>query len=36
MVQNISENNVVTISGKIVSEVEFSHEVYVRVFILLC
>lgn len=28
MVGNIIENNMVTISGKIVSEAEFSHEVY--------
>ncbi len=28
MVGNIIENNLVTISGKIVSDVEFSHEVY--------
>ncbi len=28
MVGNIIENNMVTISGKIVSETEFSHEVY--------
>lgn len=28
MVGNIIENNVVTISGKIVSETQFSHEVY--------
>ncbi|MGI6777019.1 MAG: single-stranded DNA-binding protein [Acetivibrionales bacterium] len=28
MVGNIIENNMVTISGKVVSEVEFSHEVY--------
>jgi single-stranded DNA-binding protein len=28
MVGNVIENNVVTISGKIVSEVEYSHEVY--------
>lgn len=28
MVENIIENNMVTISGKIISEAEFSHEVY--------
>lgn len=28
MVGNVIENNVVTISGKVVSEVEYSHEVY--------
>ncbi|MCX8128997.1 MAG: single-stranded DNA-binding protein [Clostridia bacterium] len=28
MVGNIIENNMVTISGKIISDVEFSHEVY--------
>jgi single-stranded DNA-binding protein len=28
MVGNIIENNVVTISGKVVSDVDFSHEVY--------
>lgn len=28
MVGNIIENNMVTISGKVISEVEFSHEVY--------
>lgn len=28
MVGNIIENNMVTISGKIVSDIEFSHEVY--------
>ncbi|QNU65605.1 single-stranded DNA-binding protein [Ruminiclostridium herbifermentans] len=28
MVGNIIENNVVTISGKVVSDVEYSHEVY--------
>lgn len=28
MVGNIIENNVVTISGKVVSNIEFSHEVY--------
>ena len=28
MVGNIIENNMVTISGKILSEAEFSHEVY--------
>ncbi|MCX8131113.1 MAG: single-stranded DNA-binding protein, partial [Clostridia bacterium] len=27
MVGNIIENNMVTISGKIISDVEFSHEV---------
>lgn len=28
MVGNVMENNVVTIAGKVVSEMEFSHEVY--------
>jgi len=28
MVENLMENNVVTISGKVVSNLEFSHEVY--------
>ena len=28
MVGNVIENNVVTISGKVISEVEYSHEVY--------
>ena len=28
MVGNVIENNMVTISGKVVSNIEFSHEVY--------
>jgi|GEM_PF-3805081 len=35
MVGNIIENNMVTISGKIVSEAVFSHEVYGEDFIAL-